>query len=565
MSLKLLPLKFGFCSVGLVLFLNFAPASAALVHAQDRTYTLSVTERGAVPDDSSDDGPAFQQTLNDVSLTGGTILIPAGRWLISTEISLNSPGRSIRFLGSGNDSVIVVNTSSSRTLYLANLENVSFEQLTFITADPASGNDAEQILRIDGAKMATIRDCNFYGIATKSGPTSAAIWFFNSFGILERVGFYGSTSSNGLVLWSSFRGAVARNVTFLDYGEHNGVGYSKIPTFGNSGAWIEVREPTASPQNASTAGSCAVIENFVGDEGAISQILINPSAGGAAQRLHSARLSNINANLGAGVLGIEAHDVDTFDILHSWFGYTSNHLTAVKLRGLKKATLYGVTLGQGIDRYDIDASNVTVEIIASSPTSLPCAAQTCRQASSYAEMIAASSLGGSGTTGRLARWTGESFLSNSSITDDGAAVQFSGGDVTFSNTGGVTFSNSGPVAFSNSGGVSFAGNVNLGGAPTLPITRTSQDLVLGPQHAVVLVDASLGFRVIYLPSPAKNIGKIYTIKKIDDSSFWVKIESRTFSKDHANIDNGQNLTFSTRYASFTVISDGTDWWVISRQ
>ncbi|HEY3102342.1 MAG TPA: hypothetical protein VGJ69_02040 [Pyrinomonadaceae bacterium] len=567
MSAKNIPSRLIFICI-LPVFLLICGADLATVgYGQDRTFTLSVAERGAVPNDADDDGPAFQQALDDVSAMGGTILVPSGRWVISTEVSSTNLGsRTIRFRGSGSDSVIVVNTPSARTFYLANAENVSFEQLTFVTADVASSNDAMQVIRVDGAKLATIRDCNFYGIATTGGPTAATIWFFSSFGILERVGFYGSTSTNSVVLWSNFRGAVVRNVNFLDYGEHNNVGYSKIPFAGLANAWVEVRDPISSPQNASTNGSTAVVENFIGDEGALNQVLIDPQAGGAGRRLHAAKLSNINGNVaGTNGVGILAADVDTLDISHSWFGYTSTSVPAVKLRRIGKGTLYGLTVGQGVDRYDIDATNTTVEIIASSPSSVPCAAQTCRIAPSYAEVVSASSIGGSGETGRLARWSDKSFLTDSSISDNFGAVQFSGSNVTFSNTGRVTFSNPGPVTFSNGGGVVFAGNVNLGGAPAVPVTQTSQDFVLGAQHAVILVDASQGRRQIYLPNPSTNVGKMYTIKKIDATSNVVKIESRTFSQDKANIDNVANLEFTTQYASYTVISDGNHWWIIAKK
>ena len=541
-------------------FICFVVAVKNPVAAQgNQPFTLSIADKGAIPGDMIDDGPAFREALNEVGGpegSGGTILVPPGRWLISTEIGAPSlEGKSVRFLGTGTDSVIVVNTPGLRTFYLTNAEAVSFEALTFVPANTDSA-DAEHVIRIDGAKLATVKDCNFYGVGTAGSSGSAsAIWFFSSFGVLERVGFYGSASAqSSLVLFSIFRGAIVRNVTFLDYGTHNGILYSKIPILPTK-SWIEVRDPISSPQNAATNGAAVVIENFVGDEGALHQIIINPAAGGPGRRVHSARLSNVNANVAGTIgVGVLAIDVDTFDLTHSWFGYTAASTPGIRLQGVKKATLYGVRFGQGVDRYEIDDSNHNVEIIASSASSRLCAALTCRVSEGYAG--AASQGGevtGSGIKGTLAKWGSQSSLTPSSISEEGNIVKFTGGTVTFANPGGVVFQ----------GNASFSGNVNLGGTPILPVISVASDLVLGPSHAIVLANAAAGNRTIYLPDPIANEGKTYTIKKIDSSPNAVKVESRTFSHDTANIDNGPNRFLTTQYSSITIVSSGGHWWVIA--
>lgn len=523
----------------------------------NQPFTLSIADKGAIPGDTIDDGPAFREALNEIGGaegSGGTILVPPGRWLISSEIGAPPlEGKSVRFLGTGTDSVIVVNTPGLRTFYLTGPEAVSFEALTFVPANTGSA-DAQHVIRVDGAKLATVKDCNFYGVGT-AGSSASAIWFFNSFGVLDRVGFYGSASfQSSVVLFSTFRGATVRNVTFLDYGTHNGTLYSKIPIL-QTRSWIEVRDPISSPQNAATNGAAVVIENFVGDEGALHQIIINPAAGGPGRRVHSARLSNINANVAGTIgVGVLALDVDTLDLTHSWFGYTAASTPGIRLQGVTKATLYGVRFGQGVDRYEIDDSNHNVEIIASSASSQLCAALTCRVSEGYAG--AASQGGevtGSGIKGTLAKWGSQSSLTPSSISEESNLVKFTGGTVTFANTGGVVFQ----------GSASFSGNVNLGGAPILPVVSVASDLVLGPAHAIVLANASGGTRTIYLPNPVANEGKTYTIKKMDASANAVKVDSRTFSHDTANIDNEKNRFLTTQYSSITVVSSGGHWWVIA--
>lgn len=542
-------------------FISFTVVIKHPVAAQvSQSLAINIADKGAIPGDTIDDAPAFRQALQELGGeegSGGTILVPPGRWLISSEVTAPLlTGKSIRLVGMGSDSVIVVNTPGLKTFYLASAESVIFERLTFVAGNSTSA-DAEHVIRIDGAKFATIKDCNFYGVGTAgSNGRHSAIWFFNSFGILERVGFYGTASAQGsVVLFSSFRGVVVRDVTFLDYGTHNGTLYSKLPGLPTN-SWLEVRDPVSSVQNAATNGSAVVIENFVGDEGAVFQIFINPAAGGTGRRIHSARLSNINSNVSGTIgLGVLASDVDTFDLKHSWFGYTSASTAAFRLHGIKKATLYGIKFGQGVDRYEIDSSNENVEIVASSASSRLCSAQTCRVSDGYAG--AASQGGevtGSGIKNKLAKWSSSSNLGPSSISDEDGVVKFTGNTVTFANPGGVIFE----------GTAAFSGKVNLGGSPILPAVSAESDLVLGASHAIVLANATAGTRTIYLPNPEANVGKTYTIKKIDSSPNAVKLDSSTFSKDKANIDGAPNYFMTTPYASITVISQGGHWWIISK-
>lgn len=532
-------------------------AMAGVGSAAGQDFTVSVADKGGVPNDADNDGVAFQDALVEAGDNGqgGTILVPPGRWVISTQVlSTVLNGKSIRFLGTGHDSVIVVNTPGVDTFYLANAETVTFENLTFVPADLTSVNDADHVIRLDSAKLATIKDCNFYGIATAGSVNSSAVWFFGSFGVLERVGFYGSASqSRSVVLYSIFRGVSVKNVLFLDYGEHNGTFYSKTPLTGLTAAWLEVRDPSGSPQDASTRAATVDIQNFVGDEGAAAQVSLNPAAGGTGRRIHAARIINVNGNVAGTVgTGISASDVDVLDIEHSWFGYTSTNVSAVRLRNCRKATLYGVQLGQGVNHYDIDPSNTYAEIISSSASSVACAALTCKVAVGYGDLATAGNLAGAGTPNKLTKWTGTDALGNSSITDNGATV-------TFSNSGAVAFNNSGPVTFANSGGVNFSSTMSL------PITKSSlAHFVLGPTHSVLLVDATTGLKTNYLPNAAANVGKIYTVKKIDGSANLVKVESKTFSKNAANIDDQVNWFISARYGSITVISDGQTWWIIAK-
>jgi hypothetical protein len=84
------------------------------------------------------------------------------------------------------------------------------------------------------------------------------------------------------------------------------------------------------------------------------------------------------------------------------------------------------------------------------------------------------------------------------------------------------------------------------------------DTTLTDSHDIVLVDASGGAVTITLP-PAADGYKEYTIKVIDTSSNLVTIDG----DGSEEIDGSTSITLTT-YDSFTIVSDGTAWWIISQ-
>ena len=72
---------------------------------------------------------------------------------------------------------------------------------------------------------------------------------------------------------------------------------------------------------------------------------------------------------------------------------------------------------------------------------------------------------------------------------------------------------------------------------------------------IVLVDASGGAVTITLPSP--KAGAFINVKKIDSSSNAVTIDG-----GGANIDGQASIQITTQYESYTLVSDGSNWWII---
>jgi len=72
---------------------------------------------------------------------------------------------------------------------------------------------------------------------------------------------------------------------------------------------------------------------------------------------------------------------------------------------------------------------------------------------------------------------------------------------------------------------------------------------------IVLVDASGGAVTVTLPPPKANA--IINVKKIDSSSNAVTIDG-----NGANIDGQSSIQITTQYESYTLVSDGSNWWII---
>lgn len=90
------------------------------------------------------------------------------------------------------------------------------------------------------------------------------------------------------------------------------------------------------------------------------------------------------------------------------------------------------------------------------------------------------------------------------------------------------------------------------------ITEVSANTTLETGHFSVLVDATGGARTITLPAAASHTHRIYNIKKIDVSGNAVTIDGAGAE----TIDGAATQVLAAQYDSYTIQSDGTEWWII---
>ena len=86
----------------------------------------------------------------------------------------------------------------------------------------------------------------------------------------------------------------------------------------------------------------------------------------------------------------------------------------------------------------------------------------------------------------------------------------------------------------------------------------NEDYQLNRRDSVILVNASAAAIDITLPPAESVAGRFFDIKKIDSSTNAVTIEP----DGSETIDGASSLATSVQHESFTIFSDGVEWWIL---
>ncbi|MHA1289726.1 MAG: LVIVD repeat-containing protein, partial [Candidatus Thorarchaeota archaeon] len=120
---------------------------------------------------------------------------------------------------------------------------------------------------------------------------------------------------------------------------------------------------------------------------------------------------------------------------------------------------------------------------------------------------------------------------------------------------GITVDSSGNVGI---GTTSPASTLQISGSLGLNYISKSSDYTATADDNVIAVDASSATTTISLPSAAGITGRLYTIKKIDDSVNDVVVDPDSAE----TIDGSATYSLSSQWKYVTIISDGSNWLVI---
>jgi polygalacturonase len=207
---------------------------------------VSLRDFGAVGDGLTNDAPALQQALDSLAdAGGGTLVVTTGHYLLQTPVIKQfTAGQHITITGApsatpinvaGNGDGLDLTSGSSRrrdniALQLRSLASLLMTDIGFVGVSSAS-TDAGVVLSLVGIDEATIRHCEFYGIASLVAG-GAIIAADHTDLKLQQTAFLGCATNSGLetsvVQNTSWYGISVNDCNFVDYGLRVGF-YSKTP------------------------------------------------------------------------------------------------------------------------------------------------------------------------------------------------------------------------------------------------------------------------------------------------------------------------------------------------
>jgi inhibitor of cysteine peptidase len=355
-----------------------ASRGARRIAAAQGTQTFVLTDFGAVGDGVTDNGPALQAALDALAAAGGgTLLVPAGRYAIVTPVAKNFGGLAtpIKITGvasatepapptaSGQDLTLGLDLTSEflpRTgegegaISIGGAQKVSVEELAFV-GTPDVADDALVSLYFGDVDEATVRHCEFYGLASLNGATILAQRTSLK---IERSVFLGCVASSGtyspIVQNLEWKGVSVSDTIFADYGQ-------RPELFGKLGlaaplSWVNLGN--AAPVTNESPRREAVFNRVFFDEGGLSGISSLPAIyeppSAPIDLLYVSMLRMNVSNLNTS--GLYLSDLNGVLVEDGRFGWSLNADAAVNLLNAGSSILSRIECADSVRRVLADAA-----------------------------------------------------------------------------------------------------------------------------------------------------------------------------------------------------------------
>ena len=354
--------------------------------------TLNLHDFGSVGDGVANDAPAFQSALDALaSAGGGTLFVPAGRYLVATPVAKDFStltNGTITIQGvpsnkmpapptaSGNElsqglnltsEIISAAGPSQITFLLSNLKNLRLEHLVFL-GRPDQMTDALTTLHLDMIEKATISHCEFYGLSTfglkpeygggnivRAVQSNLSIELSVFLGCTGNSGAYAAVVAN--LLWRKFS---ITNSIFLDYGQRPGF-FSKTG-YGAPLSWIDIGN-AAPPTPSSPRREFVVRETFL-DEGGWVGISAFPHRWGLTAAIDLVYISGLKVNVpNMGTTGHMLYDLENLLIEKSQYGWSTNAYAAVDMHRIGNAILDNLTCIDHATQLSVDSGTSRFTVI----------------------------------------------------------------------------------------------------------------------------------------------------------------------------------------------------------
>ena len=358
-------------------------------------------------DGVGDDGPALQKALDALAENGGgTLFIPAGRYLIATPVTKDFsalPGAKVTIQGVPSNTmpappdadapeltagldltseIIPAVTDQENALSLANLHQLTVEHIAF-TGRETTYTDAFVTLYLSDIDQATIRHCEFYGISTFGGKPGFGggnvVRALRSDMSIEATVFLGCTANSGAyapvvenIEWRKFS---ISNSIFTDYGQRSFYGKMGL---GAPLSWINVANAAATTPESPRRE--VVIRDIFLDEGGWVGITALPHRWDpASAAIDLIYISGLKMNVSNfGTAGHLFYDARNLLIENSHYGWSHNTIAAVDVNRFEHAILDQLTCVDDANRIRADAGTQRLTVINSNFEGIDSEAQTTR-------------------------------------------------------------------------------------------------------------------------------------------------------------------------------------------
>lgn len=298
------------------------------------TYAVNIQDYGAVPNDGLSDCSAIRSAIGQIYLQqGGKVKIPDGTydWDCQVSASFGGIANKINFTIEGSAGTIIkVHTPGLVTLFTGNHGTTRIKDLVFVPKTKDLWN-TRQLFYATTTNQVMLDNVQIYGI----GASEHLVNTYHGDTQITNSQFMSNVAGESLVR-AGIQALTVRNVFILDWGQHAGVHYNKVPSYHTP---VAIEWDASSPYFNAIGNRSVRFENVRIDEGYQTAISV--------RNAYSARFQDININLGGttGDTGIYLENVNDatidFMALH-WKNGTSvkavnSHVEAravIKKKGL---------------------------------------------------------------------------------------------------------------------------------------------------------------------------------------------------------------------------------------
>ena len=394
-------------SIALIVFSAFAiSAKTTPTTPQSGGQVFNLADFNPVGDGVADDGPALQRALDALANAGGgTLLIPAGKYRISTPVEKDFssvPGAKLTIQGVPSTTMPAPPTADGEQLAasldlvsefipatgadksaitISNLRQLLIEHVCFTGIETAE-TDAFITLYMLDIDQATVRHCEFYGISTfglvPNQGGGNLIRAIRSDMSIETTVFLGSTANSGSnapvvenIEWKRFS---ISNSIFIDYGLRSFFGKTGL---GAPFSWINIANAAAiTPE--SPRREVVVRDTFLDEGGWVGLSSFPRNWSPDTGPIDLIYISGLKMNVSnMGTAGHLFYDVNNLLIENSHYGWSHNTIAALDLNRLEgHAILDRLTCIADADRIRTDDRLQRLTVINSTYREIESQAQT---------------------------------------------------------------------------------------------------------------------------------------------------------------------------------------------